>query len=261
MDGEMNIETIGQGRPLIYLHDWGFTSQVWSRQVEFFRGLFSNVLIDYNLPRLEPGVDHENILATLAGQIVEQLDGEAPRAILANGLGSFVAYELLDRGLAAEALVLFGGLVRLTNDEKYLSGLRQERVAAMRKSLHANPRKMLSGYYQFAFSGEEEYPPEDLTRSMPLNTLDFLKVAFDAMISHDYQELVGGITCPALIMHGDADKVAPLWQGEAIRKLMPNAELEVCKSAGHVPFLTHYPTINRRVARFLDATAPAAGPA
>lgn len=251
----MKIESIGQGRPLIYLHDWGFTSQVWYRQVEFFRPHYQNILIDYNLERMAQGVTHESLLESLSEDILAQLDGQAAHAVLANGLGCFLAFELLDRGLHTDALVLFGGLVRFTNDDTYLSGLRQERVSAMRKALHSNPRKMLTGYYQFVFSGEGESPPDELTQSMPLNSLDFLKASFDAMISHDYHDMLPQVSCPTLIMHGDADKVAPLWQGEAVRKLMPNAALEVCKSAGHVPFLTHYPAVNRRVARFLETVA------
>ncbi|MBI3992416.1 MAG: alpha/beta hydrolase [Candidatus Lambdaproteobacteria bacterium] len=248
----MKIDKVGQGRPLVYLHDWGFTSQAWNHQVDFFRARHCNILVDYNADRLHPGASHETLLDDLSTELHEALLSQPPAVLMAHGFGSFLAFELIERGLPVEALVLFGGLVRFTNDNDYLSGIARERVAGMRKALHENPRKMLLGFYQFVFSGQDETPPAELTRAMPVNSLDFLKMSFDAMISHDYRDMLGAFGCRALVVQGEDDKVTPLWQGELIRKLMRNASLELCKSTGHAPFITRYASVNRRVAQFLE---------
>lgn len=253
----MKVHVIGQGRPLLYLHDWGFNSEAWNRQIDFFRGGHSNWLVDYNLERPPPELTYDTLLDHLCRQLLPRLELEAmrPAAILAAGLGAFLAYELIDRGVSPHGLVLFGGLVRYTNGEGFLSGLEPERVAAMRRRLRENPRRMLSGYYRFVFSGEGESPPPELADCMPLNAVTFLQLAFDTLISHDYQALVRHLPCPALIVQGDADRISSLYQGQMLRRLLPDSQMLVFKGAGHAPHVTHYAAVNRGVAHFLADVA------
>lgn len=250
----MKVHTIGQGRPLLYLHDWGFTTQAWNRQIDFFRGRYSNWLVDYNLEHLPAELTYDTLLEELCRRVLSRLELEAvqPAGIVASGLGAFLAYELIDRGLRPHTLVLCGGLVRYTNGDDFLSGLERSKVAAMRRRLHENPRRMLSGYYRFVFSGQGEAPPTELVECMPLNAVPFLKLAFDTLISHDYRELMAALRCPTLIVQGDADRIAPLWQGQFLRRLVPRSHIQVFRGAGHAPQVTHYAAVNRVMQQFLS---------
>lgn len=51
---------------------------------------------------------------------------------------------------------------------------------------------------------------------------------------HDFYALAKKIRCPALIFHGDADKVIPLGQSERLKKALAHAELQVVPGADHV---------------------------
>ena len=234
----MKVESIGQGRPLLYLHDWGFNSQVWNHQVDYLRGRFRNCLVNYNLPKVGTDVSHETLLVLLARRMRENWPGEPPHGILAHGFGAFLAYELIEQGWQPNCLALFGGLVRFTNGEGYLSGLAPEQVHHLRRKLHDSPQLMLAEYYHSSFSGEAESVPDELRDSMPLEAQEFLKVAFDAMISHDYTEMLADLPVRTLIFQGDADQLAPVWQGQLLRRLLKNSELYLCQGCGHVPFLS-----------------------
>lgn len=257
----LRIEAVGQGPPLLYLHDWGFGSQVWTHQVDYFRARYRNCLVDYNLERLPENVGYDEVPAHLCEAIGARWEdtARAPRAIVASGFGACLAYELIERGWRPEALVLFGGLVRFTNGESYLSGLPGTRVAEMRQALQATPQLMLTAYYRSAFSGDGEEVPRELARAVPLNALGFLRLAFDTMISHDYRDLAAQLPVRTLLVQGEADAIVPIWQGQLLRRLLRRSELHLCAGAGHMPFFTRYAAINRRVARFLDAAAPDGG--
>ncbi len=253
----MNIEVVGQGPALIYLHGWGFQPQVWNRQVEFFRSRYRNVVVDYNLEQVPEGLTHESLLETLCGQFQTAMQGrlaadERPKAIIAQGLGSFIGYELIERGWDPECLVLAGGLVRFTNDGAYMSGQSPERAAAMRKALHDDPKQMLRQYHRLAAGGTDSPLPAELAQGLPFNALEFLTLAFDTLLSHDYLDFIPKLPCRALVVQGENDKLSPVWQGELLRKLLRRSSLFLCREAGHLAFLTHYAEINRRIEQFLD---------
>jgi pimeloyl-ACP methyl ester carboxylesterase len=46
------------------------------------------------------------------------------------------------------------------------------------------------------------------------------------------------IAQPALVLHGDLDKIVPLESGKALAAALPDAELHVLEGCGHVPTLT-----------------------
>ncbi len=70
----LTIEAIGQGRPILYLHGWGFDSQIWHRQVDFFRSGYRNCVVDYNLRDLPPEITYDTLLDHLCTLILERWD-------------------------------------------------------------------------------------------------------------------------------------------------------------------------------------------
>jgi pimeloyl-ACP methyl ester carboxylesterase len=133
-----------------------------------------------------------------------------------------------------------------------MSGLSQDRVSSMRKALQTDAREMLRRYAQFAFSGVDEAVPGPAELAMPYNAAEFLRVTFDALISHDYADVIPKLPCRALIIHGEHDRISPIWQGELLRKLFKQSEFYLCRGAGHAPFLTQFVAVNRRIEQFLE---------
>lgn len=63
------------------------------------------------------------------------------------------------------------------------------------------------------------------------------------------------LKCRALVIQGEEDRLCPVWQGELLRKLMRNSAFYLCRGAGHVPFVTQYAQVNRRLEQFLEDAA------
>jgi pimeloyl-ACP methyl ester carboxylesterase len=58
------------------------------------------------------------------------------------------------------------------------------------------------------------------------------------------------VTQPTLILHGDADVIAPLDSAEWLAGTLPNARLVVLRGAGHVPIMTRPADVAREITAF-----------
>jgi pimeloyl-[acyl-carrier protein] methyl ester esterase len=58
------------------------------------------------------------------------------------------------------------------------------------------------------------------------------------LLSTDLRAILGAIAQPALVLHGDRDRLAPLAAGEFLSAALLNARLAVVKGAAHAPFVS-----------------------
>jgi pimeloyl-ACP methyl ester carboxylesterase len=63
------------------------------------------------------------------------------------------------------------------------------------------------------------------------------------------------VTQPALVLHGDLDKIVPLESGQALAASLPDAELQVLQGCGHVPTLTQPRQVAGAIRAFLQRRA------
>ena len=63
--------------------------------------------------------------------------------------------------------------------------------------------------------------------------------------------LLGRVTCPTLVVHGEADKPVPVALAESIVAAMPNARLEVIPDGGHRPDIRTPELVNPLLLDFL----------
>jgi pimeloyl-ACP methyl ester carboxylesterase len=63
--------------------------------------------------------------------------------------------------------------------------------------------------------------------------------------------LLGQATCPALVVHGEADAAVPVALAESIVSAMPNARLEVIPGGGHRPDIRSPELVNPLLLEFL----------
>lgn len=63
------------------------------------------------------------------------------------------------------------------------------------------------------------------------------------------------VTAPVTLLWGDKDDITPLWQGEKLAKLLPNAKLVLLKDVGHVPQIEDSPAFLAALKNFLSNAA------
>jgi pimeloyl-ACP methyl ester carboxylesterase len=69
-----------------------------------------------------------------------------------------------------------------------------------------------------------------------LNSAGELEATFRKVVTEDLVPYAARIKAPTLLIWGDLDQDTPLWQGQALEKVIPDAGLVVFKGAGHFAY-------------------------
>jgi len=68
-------------------------------------------------------------------------------------------------------------------------------------------------------------------RAVPLATV---QAQLEAIMGHDTSGRLGGLQAPTLVLHGTADRMLPVSNGEVLAELIPGARLERLEGVGHL---------------------------
>jgi pimeloyl-ACP methyl ester carboxylesterase len=92
-------------------------------------------------------------------------------------------------------------------------------------------------------------------RAMPIESI---REAFDTLCEReDLTDRLGEITCPAVVVHGDADASIPMSLAEALAAGLPNCrKLVTVPGGGHASNLSHPHEVNAALDEFLESIDP-----
>ncbi|NIP83617.1 MAG: alpha/beta fold hydrolase [Gemmatimonadetes bacterium] len=108
-----------------------------------------------------------------------------------------------------------------------------------------------------ASAARRTYPCE-LPNEWPTNTSAWGAGVFRSLGDWDWREAARRLEVPALVIHGEMDRMVPLASSAEWAELLPGGWLLVLPGAGHVPWWEHEETVFPRVDEFLDGQVPAA---
>ncbi len=77
----------------------------------------------------------------------------------------------------------------------------------------------------------------------------------DASAGHDLRGRLSAVTSPTLVLAGEDDRFTPAHLSRQLAAEIPGARLEIIERAGHVMFYERPAEFNRRLLRFLNASA------
>ena len=78
---------------------------------------------------------------------------------------------------------------------------------------------------------------------------------YESLYDIDLRPQVAQIAQPALILHGEADRIVPVSAAQWLASQMPNSQLLVLPGAGHVPTITQPQTVANAITTFFAAGA------
>jgi len=236
----------GSGAPLVLLHGWSLSSEVFfeiiPRLSERFRVLAPD--LPGHGDSDPPGKKFR--FAEVAADLADWLDGQGiDRFFLAGwSMGGEVAMEFCQREpFRVSRLILMSATPRFANGEDWKGGLPPGQVRSMGRNLSRRFRETLAQFFLQQFEGE--HLPEDrfarikrLGDEIPPPDPDTLQSSLEALTAEDQRSLLKDLQMPCLVIHGDLDRIVPLEAGKFLAEHLKKGRLKIMERTGHAPFLS-----------------------
>ncbi len=253
----LHVEVSGSGPPLLALHGWSRSSADLAPLSERLAGHRVLRLDLRGHGRSTPG---PFTLAALAADLaaLAEAEGLAGALLLGWSLGGQVALAALGAHPALRArvagLVLLGATPRFTVGDGWPHGLPTRAVEGLALRVRRTTVKTLARFLDDCFApGELDAAGlarvERLRDAEPPDT-DTALAGLELLASTDLRAGLGGLTLPALVLHGEADAICPVGAGRALAAALPRARLLTFPGLGHSPLLSRPDQVAAAVADF-----------
>lgn len=255
-DSSIDYDVFGDGPPLLLIGGMGFGRWSWFKQSPALSPHFRVITFDIrNIGHLdaEEGAYSVPNLSAHAVALLEHLGVESAH-VLGTSLGGFVAQELaLRRPDLVGRLVListsYGGSehepMSMSTLGKMLGWGTVKREDAVRQGLQVAVSEDYTETHSEEFEQMVDWRVAD---SPPL--ADYIK-QMAAGAKFDVSSGIEGIQKPALILHGNDDRVVPASNAVSLSGKLPDAKLRVFEGAGHLVFVERADEVNYEILSFL----------
>lgn len=239
---DLYYERRGAGEPLLLIQGLGGNSLHWGE--DFLGGLEDGlelILYDHRGAGRSGPLDGEHTIADLATDALGLLDALELDAVHVAGIsmGGMVAQELaLQVPERVRTLTLgctFPGGPEATMTDMAVVGLLAEAVLSgdEQRTLRVGYEVMIAAEYGEREGAYELYCELAGQYRAPVPVL---MAQLSAIMGHDTSQRLAQIDLPTLVIHGTADRLMDVTNGELIARLIPGARLELLEGSGHMFF-------------------------
>lgn len=166
-----------------------------------------------------------------AGRLIAQTDAVT---LIGWSLGAMLALSCALASPASVAgLVLIGGSARFTEADDY-PGTSTRELRALRLAYRRSPERCYTGFLERCL-----HPIRDracIQRGVEAALripVDAALAGLDYLAEADLRDRVSAVTCPVVLIHGEADEVIPATHSDWLARSLPNARAVRVPGAGH----------------------------
>ncbi len=251
----LHYSTLGTGPELVLLHGWGTHGGIWSELAERLSPQFCLRVVD--LPGCGGSADCEPYTLN---RVASLLANEMPEhcGVVGWSLGGQVA---LAWARAApeqvERIALIATSPCFARRADWPHAVSSELLQEFRRELAADCPGTLRRFFSLQALGDEHTREAAARLRGSLKhhgapSVAALAGGLDVLLEADQRDELAVIRQPALVLHGDRDRVAPPAAGRHLARSLPDAELVVIPGAAHVPFVTALPEVSAHLSRFFQ---------
>lgn len=256
MPPELNPVTNDRnGAPITLLHGWGFNRAIWEETARTLTDHAQVNCIDL------PGHGHSPIptgsytIEHLADLIAETLPPQGN--IVGWSLGGMVAMQIaLHHPAKVKRLILVGSVARFVRDDDWCYALAPAVLQAFAASLNEDLPQALQRFLALQThhsdnSRETLRKLRELINASPTPHPAALQGGLKILQHVDLREQLPNLQQPTLMILGQRDTLARPQSAKQMLALLPNAQLEIIKGAGHAPFLSHHSHFTQLIEQFI----------
>lgn len=252
---EISYTDQGAGPPVLFLHGWLMSQQVWHYQLPLAatlrlitldlrgHGKSGATVFSYAacLSDIETLLDHLGLdTVVLAGWS------------MGSQLAIMAAAKLTKR---LSGLILVSGTSCFCTEDDSSTGLPSNEIRGMairiKRAYHDTSRQFFSSMFSPEESASLDLRALAAQSSSPLPPLQVSLAALAELSSTDLRQLLPGISLPVLLIHGDKDSICPVGSAIFMAEQLPCATTDLFPGSGHAPFLSSPERFNAALSGFV----------
>lgn len=257
-DAEIHLNVVGAGHPVLLLHGFPLSGQMWQEQIGPLSERYQLLIPDLPGFGQSASMPGPFTLKMIVDRLVEVLEHrQLPRPLTLCGLsmGGYLAWEWMTTHRDWVARLILCHTRAAADDE---ATARARRLAA-RSVTEQGTADYLSTLT------EKLLAPDSLRRTPQLvnRLLDWMREASPSTIAHylvamaereDHRKGLAQIDVPTLVVAGGQDGITSAAEMKAMTEQIPHAQWELITDSGHLSPLESPDSFNRAVLQFLQAT-------
>jgi pimeloyl-ACP methyl ester carboxylesterase len=257
-DAKVSWQAVGSGEPVLLLNGLGSPSATWFRMVEALAPAYTVITLDNRGTgsTTAPSAPHDVPTMAADAAAVLAAAGGGPAHVVGHSMGGFLAQELaLEHPDAVRSLVLaatHAGVPHLgaDADPQAAAGLaaaaslsQVERASVLRRLLYAQQ------------TSEHLILEDEAVRAAHPTSEDGFRNQLLGASTWERLSDLRTLAVPALVIHGDQDRIVPVRAGERLAATLPEARFELVTGAGHALFTVATSVVARAISTFLSDTS------
>lgn len=202
-------------------------AELWARQVPMLDDLVDRIVI--------PDTTAHEDIRDIAAQVLAETEGEL--AVAGLSMGGYVALEILRQAPGRiERLALLDTSARQDSDDQRRRRTGLIELADKGKFKGVTPRLLPMLVYKSRLEDESVTRPI-FDMAARIGKDGFIRQQKAILSRDDSRELLAGVTVPTLVMCGRDDQLTPVDLSEEMAAAIPNADLRIVETCGHLPAL------------------------
>ncbi len=240
----LHYETHGKGNPILLLHGWALNGRVWDEVVPALSQYGQVITVDL------PGHGKSDLPANGRFDLDSLCDELEPllaenTMVMGWSLGGLIAFNLSHRyPKLIKKLVIVAGSPQFVQSSDWPHAMPQETFDGFATTLMDDYRATIQRFLAIQALGSEHarHAIMALRERVFINgepQLTALRAGLNLLSNSNVRKQLPEIHCPTLIILGGKDTLVPAAAGVETVALLPGAQLEIIKGAGHAPFISH----------------------
>ena len=230
-DLKINYTDIGEGTPVLLLHGWGSSCDVYNGFINTLKGRCRLVAPDF------PGCGGSDIMSepwTLDDYcdfVLKFMDavGLKDPIMMGHSHGGRVTLYMTAKGMVDPPKIVLLDAAGLIPKKSFKQKFRAKSFKVIKTLLTLPLIKNFSG--GLLNKARRHYGSADYNAAP-----EVLRRTLVCLVNTDIRDILPNIKCPSLLIWGENDTATPLEDAKTIEKLIPDAGLCVIKGTGHFSF-------------------------
>lgn len=247
-------QVIGKGKPVMLVHGFGETSNVWKNQVEFFKDKVHLIIPDVPGSGKSEAIDDMSMegMAEVVKAIMttEKINSFT---LIGHSMGGYISLAFAEKYFEnLEALGLFHSTAYADSEEK--KDIRSKGIDFIRKHGAFEFLKNTSPNLFSPFSkSENQKLIDDFIGSLNNFSADVLVSYYEAMMKRpDRTAILKDSKFPVLFIMGKYDNAVPLEDGLKLCHLPEKSYIDILKKSGHMGMIEEPSESNSALEKFLS---------